>query len=349
MEAGPNTWHAYDIVEPLVARLVVADPRKLRAMAAGAPKTDTRDALLPAMLLAADMVPEVWVPPKAVREVRTLVHYRKRLVKRSGAARNRLHGLLGRLHVSPPEGSPFSASHRDWWATIGLSTTEELLVRQDLATIDSTSEQLEEVNGHLASLSLTDPWHDDATLLMHLPGFAVINAMTVLSAIGTVDRFPKSSKLVSYAGLDPRVHQSGESLRIGRISKQGRRELRTTMIQVAWTAVNSDDYWKERFAPLEQKLGTAKAITAIARKLLVVVWHVLTYREPGHHVVPEAVARTYLRWATGYRLATSHQLSRSDFVRREMLRLGLEHNAIRIRQGRWTLLLDAHSRTTADA
>jgi len=57
MEAGPNTWHAYDVVEPLVALLVVADPRKLRAMAAGAPKTDGRDALFPARLLAADMVP----------------------------------------------------------------------------------------------------------------------------------------------------------------------------------------------------------------------------------------------------------------------------------------------------
>jgi len=57
MEAGPNTWHAYDVVEPLVALLVVADPRKLRAMAAGAPNTDGRDALFPARLLAADMVP----------------------------------------------------------------------------------------------------------------------------------------------------------------------------------------------------------------------------------------------------------------------------------------------------
>jgi len=341
MEAGPNTWHAYDIVEPVVSLVVVADPRKLRAMAAGAPKTDARDAIFPATLLAAEMVPEIWVPPKDVRDLRTLIHYRQRLVRRSTAARNRLHALMARRHVAVPDGDPFAQSCRAWWETLDLRPTEALLACQDLDTLDATTDQRRAVDAHLARLSVSEPWHADANLMLHRPGFAVVNAMTLLSAVGTIHRFPRSSHLVAYGGLDPRVYQSGETLRAGRISKRGRRELRSVMVQAAWVAVTCDEYWKARFAHLQAKLGTPKAIVAIARKLLVLVWRVLTHREVADRSDPETVARKYLRWATEHRLATSLHLSRTEFVRLELKRLRIKHGPINIKSGGWNLRLEA--------
>jgi len=251
--------------------------------------------------------------------------------------------MLARLHVTPPGSNPFGPSNRNWWETVGLRPTEALLAHQDLETIDATASQVEAVVRHLARLSVTEPWHDDATMLMHLPGFGVVNAMTVLSAIGTIHRFPKPSHLVAYSGLDPRVHQSGDSLRMGRISKRGRRELRTTMVQAAWIAVTTDTHWKARFAALEPRLGAAKAITAIARKMLVTVWHILTHREAAHHTAPETVARKYLRWASEHRLATSQHLSRTAFVQLELQRFGLNHGPMTIHTGGWVMRLDAYT------
>jgi hypothetical protein len=241
----------------------------------------------------------------------------------------------------PDEGSPFAACNRAWWQQLDLSAAQALVVQQDLETIDATESHIRDVDEHLGQLSISSPWHEDTPFLMQLPGLGVVNTMTVLSAIGTVDRFPTPDHLVGYSGLGTRVSQSGETLRSGGISKAGRRELRTALVQAAWVAVRTDPYWRGKFSRLKDRIGAQKAVTAIARKLLVVIWHVLTRREAARHADPQDIARKMLRWATKYRLATSARMSRQEFVSREMDRLGLGHLPIEIRDGGWTLRLHA--------
>ena len=139
--------------------------------------------------------------------------------------------------------------------------------------------------------------------MMQLPGFGVVNTMTVLSAIGTIHRFPTPDHLVGYSGLGARVRQSGDTLHSGRISKTGRRELRTALVQAAWTAVNTHSYWRHKSTRLERRIGAQNAIVAIARKLLVVIWPVLTRRTAARHSDPPHTARHVLRCATPYRPA----------------------------------------------
>src|SRR6516225_5945119 len=98
--------------------------------------------------------------------------------------------------------------------------------------------------------------------------------MTILAAIGEISRFPSPQKLVGYSGLGASVHASGQTHHTGPITKQGRRELRTVLVEAAWSAVEHHPFWKAEFARLVPALGKGKAIVAIARKLLVVVWHV---------------------------------------------------------------------------
>ncbi len=104
----------------------------------------------------------------------------------------------------------------------------------------------------------------------------MINALTILGAIGEITRFPSPKKLVSYAGLGGQVHDSGQTSRRGGITKAGRRDLRTAMVQAAQTAANTHPHWKAELKRLQPRLGRNKAIVAIARKLLVSVWYVLT-------------------------------------------------------------------------
>jgi transposase len=325
LEATSNAWYVYDLLQPLVERIAVVNPRDVKLIAASLVKTDKRDAQILARLLVVNLVSEVWVPPVVVRQLRGLITHRRQLVKQRTAARNRLQGVLQRQHLVPPETGLFAQASRSWWPNQDLSVTEHLRIRHDLALLDHLEPQLAEVEAELARLSTAEPWLQQTAFLIQLPGIGLISAMTLLAAIGDVRRFPTAKKLVGYSGLGSRIYATGETRRTGAITKQGRRELRTVLIEAAWSAVQHDPYWQAQFERLLTRTTKTKAIAAIARKLLVVVWNVLTAQAADRQAQPEAVARSLLRWADSHRLATRLNLSRAEFVRRELERLGLAH------------------------
>lgn len=96
-EATTNAWEIYDLLEPVVASVKVAHPLKVTMIARARVKTDARDALALARLLAANLIPEVWVPPEEVRQLRLLVSHRQRLIRQRTQARNRLRSVLHKL------------------------------------------------------------------------------------------------------------------------------------------------------------------------------------------------------------------------------------------------------------
>jgi len=94
------------------------------------------------------------------------------------------------------------------------------------------------------------------------------------------------------------VHDSGETHQGGHITKEGRRDLRGVMVEAAWVAVEHHPPWQAQFARLTKRIGKQKAIVAIARKLLVAVWHVLTEQEADTNAQAQAVARKLMNWIT---------------------------------------------------
>jgi transposase len=219
LEATTNAWDIYDQIVPLVDRVIVAHPPKVKWIAEARVKTDRHDVLRLAHLLAADLIPEVWVPPIEVRELRALMAYRRRLVQMGTRARNRLHSALHRHNLNPPPGKIFSQKHRKWWHKLDLSPTQRMHIRHDLATIDHVEQQLEEIEEELSRLSTAEPWADQVPFLLQLPGFGLIVTLTVLAAIGDISRFSHPKKLVGYAGLGASIHASGDKHRTGRIRR----------------------------------------------------------------------------------------------------------------------------------
>lgn len=128
IEATTNAWHVYDLVAPLVAQAVVAHAYRVKLIAASFVKTDKIDTLSLARLLAAHIIPQVWVPPHPVRDLRALIAHRRRLVSHRSAAKNRLHSLLHRHNIVPPQGDLFSATQRPWWDLLSVSATQKPLV-----------------------------------------------------------------------------------------------------------------------------------------------------------------------------------------------------------------------------
>ena len=175
----------------------------------------------------------------------------------------------------------------------------------------------------IAQLSASERWLEPMTFLVQLTGVGLYTGMSILGAIGEIERFSAAGKLVGYAGLGARVHASGDTYYTGKISKQGRRELRTALIACAWVAVRWSDHWRSVFSNLAKRLGKQKAITAIARRLLVVIWHVLTNREVDRHADPHAVARSIMTWCSYHQLARSIGLRRVEFVKQRLKLIGI--------------------------
>jgi transposase len=323
IEATTNTWTLYDVSLPYVSKVVVAHPLEVKQIANARVKTDKHDVTCLARLLVADLVPEVWVPPLEVRQLRTLIAHRQRLVKMRTMTHNRLHSVVHRNNLVPPEGGFFADKNHSWWESLSLLPVEKLQTCQNLAMLDRLESLIAEVNQELARLSTTEPWSAHAPYLLQLPGFGLINAMTVLSAIGDINRFPTSKKLVGYAGLGGSVHDSGQLHYTGPITKQGRKELRWALVEAAWVAVEHHPFWKQEFHKLNHRMKTNKAIVVIAHRLLVAIWHVMSERVADRKADPEMVAFKLMKWSWQLNDWQRGGLSTRQFVRYQLMQLKL--------------------------
>jgi transposase len=165
MEATGSVWDIHDIVAPLVGKIVVANAHRVRQIAEARVKTDKKDIERLITLLIADVVPEVWVPPHHVRELRSLISFRWRLNKQLTMSKNRLQSVVQRFNLHPPEGGLLADKNRDWWEEQELSDLTTFEVKQDLAIVKTLEEQREAIDQKLAELSNTEPWASDMVFL----------------------------------------------------------------------------------------------------------------------------------------------------------------------------------------
>jgi hypothetical protein len=165
---------------------------------------------------------------------------------------------------------------------------------------------------------------------VQLPGFGVNTGMTVLAAIGDLARFESPRHLASYSGLIPGLEQSGVKMRGKKITKEGRKDLRWAMVEVAQRAVKSDPLWKHRFIELCRRMHRNQAIVAIARRMLEPVRHVLSRRQPYRHFSHERIACKYLTWSWQLSEKDRAGLTRQQFTRYYLMRLEIGHDLKRI-------------------
>ena len=326
IESTTNAWHIYDLLEPIAEKVQVANPIKVKQIAQARVKTDIRDTLILARLLAANMVPDIWVPPAHVRDLRYLLSQRRQLVGMHTQTVNRMHSVAHRHHLNHPKGKRFNEKNTKWQQAEELSDSEQFQLELDMNTKQHLAEQAEKITKKLAHMSHRKPWAEDMKYLMQLPGFGVITGMTVLAAIGDITRFESPKHLASYSGLIPGLEQSGEKLRGKKITKEGRKDLRWAMVEVAQRAVKSDPLWKHRFNELQRRMHRNQAIVVIAHRLLELVWYVLSRQQPYRHFSHERIAYKYLTWSWQLSETDRAGLTRQQFTRYYLMRLGIGHD-----------------------
>jgi transposase len=330
LESTTNAWHVYDLLEPWAERVVVANPIKVKQIAQARVKTDIRDTLILARLLAANLVPDVWVPPAHVRELRQLLSQRRRLVGTHTQIVNRMHSVAHRHHLQHERGKRFNEKNTLWQKDKRLSKVERFQLELEMENRAYLEKQIQRISKEVAKMSHQQPWAEGMTYLMQLPGFGVITAMTVLAAIGEIQRFESAKHLASYSGLTGGLEQSGTKFIEKGITKEGRKELRWALVEAAQRAEKSDPRWTRRFQELHKRMHRNQAIVAVARQLLELVWHVFTRRQPYRHFSHERIAYKYLTWAWQMDEAARDGLTRQQFARYYLMRLGIGHDLTRI-------------------
>lgn len=330
LESTTNAWHVYDLLSPLVERVVVANPIQVKQIAQARVKTDIRDTLILARLLAANLVPDVWVPPVHVRELRQLLSQRRQLVATHTQIVNRMHSVAHRHHLKHERGKRFNEKNTLWQKDKTLSALEQFQLELEMENRAYIEKQIQRISRQVTKMCHQKPWAQDMTYLMQLPGFGVITAMTVLAAIGEIQRFASARHLASYSGLTCGLEQSGTKLVSKGITKEGRKELRWAMVEVAQRAVKSDPLWTRRFQEMQKRLHRNQAIVAVARRLLELVWYVLTRQQPYCHFSHERIAYKYLTWAWQMDEEARDGLTRQQFARYYLMQLGIGHDLTRI-------------------
>jgi len=327
IETTTNVWDIYDIVAPLTTRTVVAHAGAVRQIAEARVKTDKEDVKRLIRLLIADIVPEVWIPPTEVRELRGMISYRNRLVKMGTMVRNRLQSLLHRHNILLPKGKLLDAT---WWQEQKMSTLEKMQIQQELAMLEELDKHKRAVDAELGRQCLREPWGKQAVRLLQLPGFGVVMTMIVLSAIGDIQRFESAKYLVGYAGLGAGVHDSGKEHIEKRITKSGRKELRWALVEAAWQAIRISPYWKDQYEKYLRRMRRPnQAIVVIARKLLVAVWQVLTKEETDVHASEEDLAYKMLVLSWDLDENVRMGLTYKQFAKYALMKLGIETDITR--------------------
>jgi transposase len=294
LEATFHTWVIVRVLRPHVSRVVVANPLQVKAIAHARIKTDKVDAHILAQLLRAGFIPEVEMPDEGTWELRQLVSHRRHLVKHRVGLKNTIQALLNRRLLHYPGSDLFTGPGRSWLAAVVLEPGERFMLDNALRLLDATDASLGSVDAELVKRASIE---EKVRLLMTIPGVGVTVAVGLVAAIGDVERFDSPGKLAAYFGLVPRVSQSAGRCYHGRITKSGNSTARHLAIEASQVLALSNAPLAATYHRVRRKRGHNLAVTALARKLIVVIWHLLSKREPYRYAVPTRT-RTKLRTVT---------------------------------------------------
>jgi transposase len=271
MEATGNSQWFIELVEDLGHTIWIGDAAQIRASYVRKQKTDKRDAAHILKLLVEGRFPQLWSPDREQRDLRQLVLHRHKLVEIRSRVKNELQ------HLAMNKGMQ---KKRTLWSQAGQKMLRELPLkpwaacrREDLLGL------LAMLNQQVGMLDLAvqhaAEQNPQANLLMTQPGVGPNTALAFVLTLGDVSRFPRGKQVASYLGLIPREESSGGRQKLGAITKQGNRMLRSLLVEAAQIAVRFDPEFRKQYLHRCHQKPKGVAKVAAARKLAVRLYWML--------------------------------------------------------------------------
>ena len=271
VEVTGNTRLFHDAVAPHVGRIVAVNPSQFKVITHSVKKTDPNDARNLALYLAKDLLPEVRMKDKTQAQIASLTQTRDTMVKLRTALKNKVNNLCSAHGVNLNKES--LASEKGLRAVLEMRF--DPLVNLELKII---IDQIRSLNRSIAELEETIGKEgqklEGHKNLTSIKGIGGLSAGILLSIIGDIGDFSDEGKLAAYFGIVPRISNSNETEHSGRITKRGTKLGRTTLVQCALIAQRYSPYLKNYYERKKSR-GTGKAIIALARKFLGIIYRTL--------------------------------------------------------------------------
>lgn len=263
-------------------------------------KTDRRDAFKLARLYRAGLLQVVRVPSEEDETVRAVVRLREALTRDMTRCKNRALKYLSTLGLRYNAGSYWTKKHRTWLHQLALTPDQRLVLQGHLDALDELAARAQRIEARIAEIAQEPRYAPAVGALLSLRGVGLFTAMVLLSEIGDVRRFGEAAQLMSYVGLVPGEHSSGETQQRGRITKMGSQRVRWVLVQAAWNQLRKPgncqrlrSHWQsqppevvriarkaeqrlhQRFWRLTLRCDRKTAAVAVARELVGFVWAIL--------------------------------------------------------------------------
>jgi len=262
-------WLA-ELLEDGGYELHLAHPLRTKAIAAARVKTDAVDARTLAQLLRADLLPEAYVAPRELRDLRDLLRQRVVITQMRTALKNRVHALLARQGVRREHSDLFGAGGLTFLAELPLRAEPRARLELLLRLIADFEREIDALAAEIDRLARRDP---RVKVLTQLRGIGRYIAMLVIAEVGEIARFPSARHLCAWAGLTPTVRSSDGKARLGHISRLGSSALRWALVEAAQHATRGGGPLRETFERIAKRRGRQVAKVAIARKLLTLCYY----------------------------------------------------------------------------
>lgn len=277
LEATGNWYYFYELVEDRALNVTLSHPAKTKAIASARIKTDKIDSAMLAHLLRCDLIPASYLPERSLRDLRETLRYRASMVWFRTSVKNKVQAILSKNGIRCPHSDLFGKKSLAWLSSLPLRECYRESLNGYLALANTLTLEIRRVGEAVRKRAEES---EEAKLLMTMPGISYYSSLLILSEIGEIDRFPSSGKLVSYAGLAPSIYSSGGVTRTGRITKTGSTYLRWILVENSHHAIRGSYRFEGLFRRISARSGKNAAKVAVARKMLVSIYHMLKNNQP---------------------------------------------------------------------
>jgi transposase len=276
-EAGYGWPRLVRAMKDVDVELVMCHPVDNRKIAGDRRKSDRRDAENLAVFLKAEAFSPAYMAGEKVRDERQLIRGRVNMAWALTRVKNQIHSLLAYAGVPKESADIFAAKRRWYLETVELEDSTREILNSSLQALDMYKELIRKADARIREMNRKDPI---ARFLKTIPGVGDLTARIVLAEAGDINRFASDKSFACYSGLTPKQHQSGKTMRMMGLTKEGSSLLRWSLVQAAWLAIRMDPALQEFFTGVKARKNAKTAICAVARKLAVASWHVMTEKSP---------------------------------------------------------------------
>lgn len=274
VEATGNTYFFCQALKGSGCRIVIVNPHQFKVISRSVNKTDENDARVLARFLSKDMLPEIRMKDTVNKEISSMVQTRDKLVKLRTSLKNKVNNLLASHAILMKRESLSSEKGLREVLAISLPRLPRIELGVLVDQIRSLNESIKELEKAISEDGEKLEGHRN---LKSIKGIGDLGASILMSVIGDINDFANEGKLAAYFGIVPRVHNSNANIRHGRITKRGSKLGRTTLIQCAMIAKRYNPYLDAYYQRIKARRGSGKAIIALARKLLSIIYKTLKY------------------------------------------------------------------------